>query len=127
MRAYLEFAKSSLQPSLGEGAQRVLTAYYSMQRGAADRDASRSTIRMLEALVRLAQAHARLLMCEQCAVMDAVFAVVLMEGSHNSSRLLDEDFSVLRADFPDDPDEEYVRMEAAVLGGMGLDLSLIHI
>ena len=60
LRSYLEFVKARFTPTLDARAQRVLTSYYSMQRAAADRDASRSTIRMLEALVRLAQAHARL-------------------------------------------------------------------
>ena len=56
-------------------------------------------------------------------VMDAVFAIVLMEGSHNASRLLDGDFSILRADFPADPDAEYSALAESVLGGMGLDLA----
>ena len=53
--------------------------------------------------------------------MDAVFAIVLMEGSHNSSRLLDHDFSVLRADFPQEPDAEYKCMEQCVLSRIGID------
>ena len=119
LRQYLEYVKVKFEPSLSEGAQRVLTGYYSMQRGAEDRDAARSTIRMLEALVRLAQAHARLMFRSECDVMDAVFAIVLMEGSHNSSRLLDQAFSVLKAEFPDDPDGEYKVLEQTVLHGMG--------
>ena len=73
-----------------------------MQRGASDRDQARSSIRMLEGLVRLAQAHARLLFRAECTRMDAVFAIVLMEGSRNSSRLLEPEFSVLKAEFPAD-------------------------
>ena len=74
---------------------------------------------MLEALVRLAQAHARLMFRNECTVMDAVFAIILMEGSHNSSQLLQNDFSVLRAEFGDDPDGEYMALEEAVLLGIG--------
>jgi DNA helicase MCM9 len=121
LRQYLEYVRVKLQPTLSEEAQRVLTGYYSMQRGAQDRDAARSTIRMLEALVRLAQAHARLMFRPECLVMDAVFAIMLMEGSYNSSRLLDHDFSVLKEEFVDDPDELYKTREYAILTGIGID------
>lgn len=119
LRAYLEYVKATFKPTLSESAQRVLTGYYSMQRGATDRDAARSTIRMLEALVRLAQAHARLMFRGECTVMDAVFAIILMEGSHNSSQLLENNFSVLRAEFLDNPDGEYSLLEHHVLTGIG--------
>ena len=122
LRSYLEYVKVKMQPTLSEPAQKVLSGYYSMQRNSAERDAARSTIRMLEALVRLAQAHARLMFRPECTVMDAVFAVVLMEGSYNSSRLLDHNFSVLRAEFVDDPDEQYKMLEQMVLNGLGVDL-----
>ena len=90
-------------PTLSEPAQRTLTAYYSLQRAAADRDAARSTIRMLEALVRLAQAHARLMFRSEVTIMDAVYAIVLMEGAQNCPSLVDPDFSALKSEFPPDP------------------------
>ena len=85
IRAYLEYTRANFQPALSESAQGVLTTYYSKLREASDRDAARSTIRMLEALVRLAQAHARLMFRRECVLMDAVYAIVLMEGSHSRS------------------------------------------
>ena len=51
LRMYLEYVKATYLPTLSKPAQAVLTAYYSMQRSATDRDAARSTIRMLEAMV----------------------------------------------------------------------------
>ena len=92
-----------------------------MQRMAADRDAARSTIRMLEALVRLAQAHARLMFRKEVLVMDAVYAIILMEGAQNTPSLLPKEFSVLKSEFPPCPHLFYKEMEAMILSQMGID------
>jgi hypothetical protein len=59
----------------------VLQAYYQAQRRCGQRSESRTTIRMLESLVRLAQAHARLCMCDTVSVRDAVVVVNIMATS----------------------------------------------
>ena len=110
--------------------------YYTLQRAADSRSAARTTIRLLHSLVRLAQAHARL-MCRTsvtlqvgvndlscvvvyCAllkfwcVQDAVVAVMLVETSMHTSAMLGVE-SVLHAGFPEDPDGEYVTQELHVL------------
>ena len=61
LRAYVQWVRAAFRPVLTPGAEAVLGAYYAQQRGAADRQASRTTVRMLESLVRLVQAHARLM------------------------------------------------------------------
>lgn len=41
----------------------------------------RKTVRMLESLIRMAEAHARLLMKNQATTFDAVSIIILMEHS----------------------------------------------
>lgn len=54
MKAYFCLIKR-LQPQLSQDANRVLTSYYQLQRQSNDRNAARTTIRMLESLSRLAE------------------------------------------------------------------------
>ena len=57
LRQYIAWVKQTFQPALGAEAEEVLLGYWRLVRNAADRQASRSTVRMLESLIRLAQVH----------------------------------------------------------------------
>jgi DNA helicase MCM9 len=55
----------------------VLVDFFRLHRAAAGRSAARTTVRMLQGLVRLAQAHARLMMRQLVTEQDAIIAVAL--------------------------------------------------
>nr|XP_050045792.1 DNA helicase MCM9-like isoform X1 [Dermacentor andersoni] len=118
MRSYFLTIKT-LTPRLTEDAQRVLQEYYRCQRSVAQRDAARTTLRLLESLVRLSQGHARLMFREEVGVQDAVVAVALMEVSMQSSALV-ENVDALHTGFATDPEKEYRNQAKVILTRLGL-------
>ncbi|KAF1323155.1 DNA replication licensing factor mcm9, partial [Globisporangium splendens] len=124
LQAYICYVKDKYQPQLSRSAMTILQRYYQLQRSSDTRSAARTTIRLLESLTRLAQAHARLMCHEDVQVMDAVVAVFVMEVSKatdNCSTMLEGGLeSVLHSDFADDPTAEYALQEKMVLEHLGL-------
>ncbi|KAJ2527194.1 DNA helicase mcm9, partial [Coemansia sp. RSA 1933] len=111
----------AFEPHTTSGAELVLTTYYRLQRQRDSQAAARTTIRLLESLIRLAQAHARLMFRDKVLVADAVAAVVLMEATMLSASLLsgiDALHSLPPADA--DSDSEYTRLQDSVLDRLGL-------
>ena len=82
------YVKQALQPEQTDSSRAVLTAYYQLQRRADSRNAARTTIRLLESLIRLSQAHARLMMRPKVTLDDAVAVVLLMETTLHASSAL---------------------------------------
>ncbi|GMF46536.1 unnamed protein product [Phytophthora fragariaefolia] len=119
LQAYTCHVKDKYQPQLSRGAMLILQRYYQRQRASDSRSAARTTIRLLESLTRLAQAHARLMCHSEVEVMDAVVAVFVMEVSKstdNCSDMLEGGAeSVLHSNFSDNPEEEYALQEKLVL------------
>ncbi|KAF7690512.1 DNA helicase MCM9 [Silurus meridionalis] len=118
MRAYFCVIKR-LQPRITQDANSILTRYYQLQRQSDSRNAARTTIRMLESLGRLAEAHAKLMFRETVTVEDAVVVVSVMECSMQGGALLGT-VNALHTSFPDDPGEQYRSQCEIVLEGLGL-------
>jgi len=74
------FVQNNFEPTnLTDDSIRILEAYYSYLRQSPLVEKDRKTIRMLESLIRLSQAHARLTFHAEVTRFDAFMAVFLME------------------------------------------------
>ncbi|XP_034383396.1 DNA helicase MCM9 isoform X2 [Cyclopterus lumpus] len=122
MKAYFSVIKR-LQPQLSEEANIILTRYYQLQRRSDGRNAARTTIRMLESLSRLAEAHARLMYRRTVTIEDAVMAVSVMECSMQGGALLGN-VNALLTSFPDNPGQQYQIQCQTLLEGLNLPLLL---
>ncbi|CAN0335277.1 unnamed protein product, partial [Ascophyllum nodosum] len=100
-------------------AEKVVSKYYRAQRSADNRSAARTTVRLLESLIRLAQAHARLMCRTEVTLQDAVVSVICVETSLHSTAKLGMD-SVLHSDFPPNPDGEFQIQQGLILDRLGL-------
>ncbi|KAJ1944897.1 DNA helicase mcm9 [Linderina macrospora] len=119
LQAYIAFVKGSFQPKSTPESEQVLTKYYQAQRQRDQLNAARTTIRLLESLIRLSQAHARLMFRSKVQVQDAVIAVVLMETTMLSASILGTT-DALHTKFPENPEEFYWELEDNVLNHLGL-------
>ncbi|KAF8984555.1 DNA helicase mcm9 [Entomortierella lignicola] len=120
LKAYLIWIKSTFMPKLTPPAEQVLVSYYQLQRKADIRNAARTTIRLLESLIRLSQAHARLMARNVVTVQDAVVIVSLMEATAQGGAAMLGGINPLHASFPKDGEEEYWRQEEVMLHRLGL-------
>ena len=81
LQSYLAFVKYNCFPVMNANCSKILQSYYCLQRESDYTGLARSTIRMLESLVRIAESHAKLLFKEEVDEMDAIYAIQLMEES----------------------------------------------
>ena len=114
LKSYIAFVKATITPILSPEAQKVLSTYYQMQRGHDGRNQARTTIRLLESMIRLTEAHARLMFRSTATVVDAVYTITLVECSLRCSALAGVP-SALHSYFPEDPDAWYQAQESRIL------------
>lgn len=115
LRSYISYVKISFCPQIGEEASFVLKRYYQRQR-----EAGNVTVRLFEGLIRLSQAHARLMFRHRVTIDDAVQAVILMETSITTENILDL-FYDIQEDSPADSDTSVFDIKKKVLSALGLD------
>ncbi|KAK3249602.1 DNA helicase mcm9 [Cymbomonas tetramitiformis] len=114
LRAYVQLVKETFEPSLTSDAEQLLSAYYTLQRRSAGYANARTTIRLLESLVRMTQAHARLMFRPQATRADAATAVIIMEASSTSSPILGA-MNAMDAFFGDEADQDFHKQEQLIL------------
>lgn len=113
LKAYIAYTKHRFMPRMTQECQDVLTAYYRLQRSTDHRASARTTLRLLESLIRLSQAHARLMARDQATVMDAIQVILIMEFSmvNSGSGLATGDCfpptDTLQTSSPENPDMVY--------------------
>ncbi|XP_054249025.1 DNA helicase MCM9 [Indicator indicator] len=105
MKTYFCLIKR-IQPKLSDESNLILVRYYQMQRQSDCRNAARTTIRLLESLIRLAEAHARLMFRDTVTLEDAITVVSVMESSMQGGALLGG-INALHTSFPDNPMAQY--------------------
>ncbi|XP_048209945.1 DNA helicase MCM9 isoform X2 [Perognathus longimembris pacificus] len=104
----------NLHPTLSDVGNQVLLRYYQMQRQSDSRNAARTTIRLLESLIRLAEAHARLMFRNTVTLEDAITVVSVMESSMQGGALLGG-VNALHTSFPENPRAQYQRQCELIL------------
>ncbi|KAL4580941.1 hypothetical protein LXL04_017147 [Taraxacum kok-saghyz] len=115
LRRYIHFVRGYFRPTLTKEAENVISRYYQLQRREATENAARTTVRMLESLIRLAQAHARLMFRNEVTRLDAVTAILCIESSMTTSAIVDSVGNALHSNFTDNPDQEYAIQEEQIL------------
>lgn len=120
LKSYISFAKHQGKPVLSMEAKVIISKYYQLQRAADTRDAARTTVRLLESLIRLAQAHAKLLFQSEILAHDAITAIILMESSLQTQSILGQKPD-LYPGAPDDAQAEYERLAELVFKKLNIN------
>lgn len=121
LQAYFSYIRATFTPMLTDEAQEVLTRYYSKQRVTDNIDKSRTTIRMLEALIRLAEAHAKIMFRSEVLLIDAIMAVYAMEASMSASASILKSPPSVQSLFQADPDLFFEDIQGQILIALGLE------
>ncbi|XP_028795118.1 probable DNA helicase MCM9 [Neltuma alba] len=121
LKRYIHYVKETFKPVLTREAETVISSYYQLQRKSGTHNAARTTVRMLESLVRLAQAHARLMFRNEVTQLDAITAILCIESSMTTSAIVDCIGNALHSNFTENPDEEYTKQERMILEKLGID------
>ena len=88
LRDYISYVKHRFQPTMSKESQFLLMRYYQMQRQSEERSSGRTTVRLLESLMRLSEAHAKIMSREVVLLEDAVVAIACVNLSQEQSSLL---------------------------------------
>nr|XP_047132529.1 DNA helicase MCM9 [Hydra vulgaris] len=126
LQTYFAYVKT-LTPELSKDCCSILQTYYQAQRAAATHTAAaQTTIRLLESLIRLSEAHARLMFHNEVTIQDAIVAVCIIENSMQNMSLLGG-FDFLHVCFPEDPDKEYFESAKLILEKLNLHTILAKV
>uniref|UniRef100_A0A182M8Y0 DNA helicase MCM9 n=1 Tax=Anopheles culicifacies TaxID=139723 RepID=A0A182M8Y0_9DIPT len=105
----LHFAAiKDIHPRVSHEANLILGAYYKACRSDPYRDPTRTTVRLLDSLFRLAQAHARLLFRTEVTPIDAITIIQLMEASWGFGKIGIPTYDLIKAQLPLGPEQAFI-------------------
>lgn len=128
LRAYISIVKDRFNPALGEDAAILLERHYEKCRST-ESDTIPITVRFLESMIRLSQAHARLMYRDVVTLEDAIAVVRIMECSAFAyggfDGMVDDVHNILYRDpmtmeFSGQADVEFLVFELQILERYGL-------
>jgi DNA helicase MCM9 len=123
LTSYIAYVKAAFKPKFTPVADDIITTYYQHQRQRSSfQDTGRITIRLLESLIRLSQAHARMMFRSEVYMMDALFAVYLVDTSLSLDEVGGLDAARVSM-FPDDPFQFYGDLQNRLLTKLNLQKS----
>jgi len=101
---YISFIQSNYFPSLTPLASDILYRYYRLQRSNDLSGQSRISIRLLESLIRLSCAHAKLCCRQKVSLFDSITAILLMEKSVRTCSIMSgtKYYNIINAHSDDD-------------------------
>jgi len=95
LRKYIVHVKQNFCPVITDDAGALLSTYYTHQRSRIGAASGRATVRMLESLIRLTQAHARIMSRHHACIQDAVIACILVDKSMGPKAAFDATLDVI--------------------------------
>ncbi|MES1904297.1 MAG: DNA helicase mcm9 [Paramarteilia canceri] len=101
IRRYILCAKM-FRPQFQENAKVLVSKYYSLQRSNDSTNGLRTTVRLLESLVRLSCAHSKLMFKMEIDEDDVVEAIFIMEYSYRGIGMFENRLKVCQIQPPDD-------------------------
>lgn len=120
LRAYVAIVRDKFHPTLTTEASQLLEHHYDLCRQSKSEKSLPVTVRFLESLIRLSQAHARLMYRNEVKLDDAVAVILLMEHSATAYQDSKDDFSFwnpIDSDFPpfDRSDDDFKKAKESLL------------
>ncbi|KAF7274539.1 hypothetical protein GWI33_012809 [Rhynchophorus ferrugineus] len=124
LQAYFSLIRKS-RPKLTSQAETILSTYYQMQRKFSSRNQARTTVRLLESLIRLSQGHAKLMFHSEVEIMDTVFPIILVDNALGyDSALLNLKLDI--NSFYENPDELYSSFLNVIIVKLNLERLVDH-
>ena len=129
LQSYVLLVKQMFFPELSSPAKVILSRYFQFQRNTdrTSHDASRTSPRLLESLIRLAKAHARLMWRNTVDIQDSIVAIYLVEASIMGSSILPSANGEIWEDFPANPDARYEEYRDSILAYLHLEHLLVEV